>query len=402
MKILQLCHKVPFPPYDGGTIAMNNITQGLLSEGHRVKVLAVETPKHRVLSEDMPEDYLKSVDFDSVFIDTTLSFWAAFKTIFTRKSYQVSRFYSKGFANKLAEILQKETFDIIQLESIFMAPYLPVIRQFSTAKIVLRNHNIEHLIWHRVINNEPNPLKRWAIRYFSRQLKRYECNLGSQIDAFAAISEPDYQFFKECYHNIPGTVIPFGVDLENYPENEDYMPSGTPELFHVGSMNWLPNVEGIEWFLDEVWPQIHEKFPEITFTIAGRQIPEKISQRADNNVIIAGEVASANDFMAEKDIMIVPLLSGSGVRVKIIEGMALGKTIITTTIGAEGLAVEHGKNILIANTPDEFLECISKCVASPDICTILGENARNFVALNHNNDLITNRLIEFYGTLLAK
>ena len=402
MKILQLCHKVPFPPYDGGTIAMNNITQGLLSEGHRVKVLAVETPKHRVLSEDMPEDYLKSVDFDSVFIDTTLSFWAAFKTIFTRKSYQVSRFYSKGFANKLAEILQKETFDIIQLESIFMAPYLPVIRQFSTAKIVLRNHNIEHLIWHRVINNEPNPLKRWAIRYFSRQLKRYECNLGSQIDAFAAISEPDYQFFKECYHNIPGTVIPFGVDLENYPENEDYMPSGTPELFHVGSMNWLPNVEGIEWFLDEVWPQIHEKFPEITFTIAGRQIPEKISQRADNNVIIAGEVASANDFMAEKDIMIVPLLSGSGVRVKIIEGMALGKTIITTAIGAEGLAVEHGKNILIANTPDEFLECISKCVASPDICTILGENARNFVALNHNNDLITNRLIEFYGTLLAK
>lgn len=381
---------------------MNNITQGLLSEGHRVKVLAVETPKHRVLSEDMPEDYLKSVDFESVFIDTTLSFWPAFKTIFTRKSYQVSRFYSKGFANKLAEILQKETFDIIQLESIFMAPYLPVIRQFSTAKIVLRNHNIEHLIWHRVINNEPNPLKRWAIRYFSRQLKRYECNLGSQIDAFAAISEPDYQFFKECYHNIPGTVIPFGVDLENYPENEDYMPSGTPELFHVGSMNWLPNVEGIEWFLDEVWPQIHEKFPEITFTIAGRQIPEKISQRADNNVIIAGEVASANDFMAEKDIMIVPLLSGSGVRVKIIEGMALGKTIITTAIGAEGLAVEHGKNILIANTPDEFLECISKCVASPDICTILGENARNFVALNHNNDLITNRLIEFYGTLLAK
>lgn len=402
MKILQLCHKVPFPPYDGGTIAMNNITQGLLSEGHRVKVLAVETPKHRVLSENMPDDYLKSVDFESVFIDTTLSFWAAFKTVFTRTSYQVSRFYSKAFATKLTEILQKETFDIVQLESIFMAPYLPVIRQFSAAKIVLRNHNIENLIWHRVITNEPNPLKRWAIRYFSRQLKRYECNLGSQIDGFAAISEPDYLFFKECYRNVPGAVIPFGVDLENYPENEDYMPSGTPELFHVGSMNWLPNVEGIEWFLDEVWPEIHEKFPEITFTIAGRQIPEKISQRTDNNIIIAGEVASANDFMAERDIMIVPLLSGSGVRVKIIEGMALGKTIITTAIGAEGLAVEHGKNILIANTPEEFLECISKCVKSPDICTILGENARNFVALNHNNDLITNRLIEFYGTLLAK
>ena len=96
---------------------MNNITQGLLTEGHRVKVLAVETPKHRVLSEKMPDNYLKSVDFESVFIDTTLSFWAAFKTIFTHTSYQVSRFYSKSFANKLTEILQKESFDIVQLDA---------------------------------------------------------------------------------------------------------------------------------------------------------------------------------------------------------------------------------------------------------------------------------------------
>lgn len=99
--------------------------------------------------------------------------------------------------------------------------------------------------------------------------------------------------------------------------------------------------------------------------------------------------------------MIVPLLSGSGVRVKIIEGMALGKVIITTSIGAEGLMVENGKNILIANTPEEFVAVLDKCVKTPDICTIIGENARNFVLLHHNNELITKQLIRFYESMLS-
>ena len=115
-----------------------------------------------------------------------------------------------------------------------------------------------------------------------------------------------------------------------------------------------------------------------------------------DHVIIAGEVESANEFMLSKDIMIVPLLSGSGIRIKIIEGMALGKTIITTSIGAEGLNVENGKNIFIADTAEEFVAVIEKCVRTPDICTIIGENARHYVALNHNNEVVTQELIDFY------
>ncbi len=400
MKILQICHKPPYPPSDGGTIAMNNVTQGLLQAGHQVKVLAIETPKHRVNRAAMPGSYLAATDFEAVYVDTSISYAAAFKTIFTRQAYQVSRFYSKTFAKKIAEVLKKDQFDIIHLESLFTTPYIPVIRQYSNAKIVLRTHNIEHQIWKRVAKNEKNWFRKWAIRYMSNQLERYECGLSGQIDAFAAISEPDYHFFATQYGNLPGTILPLGINIDDYPDDEEYMPSDVPELFHVGSMNWRPNVEGIEFFLDEVWPLVLERFPKITFTIAGRCIPTAISQRTDPNLIIAGEVPSANEFILSKDIMIVPILSGSGVRVKIIEGMALGKTIITTTIGAEGLAVENGKNILIADTPEEFVEAISKCVHTPDICAILGENARNFVALNHNNEVITQNLTDFYEALI--
>lgn len=400
MKILQICPKPPYPPSDGGTIAMNNITQGLLKSGHSVKVLALETPKHSRKNSSIPVDYIEATGFETVYADTDVKTASALRGLFSRRSYQVDRFYSKAFASKIAEVLKKEAFDIIHLESIYTTPYISVIRQHSKAKIVLRTHNIEHLIWQRMAKNEQNLAKRWAIKTFSSQLKRYECSLGNKIDGFASISTPDFEFFKSCSQSVPGTVVPFGIDLDDYEPEEDYMPSDKPELFHIGSMDWLPNIEGIEWFLDEVWPIVLQEFPEVTFTIAGRKIPAEISHRNDANVIVAGEVESANAFMLSKDIMIVPILAGSGIRVKIIEGMALGKVIITTSIGAEGLDVENGKNILIANTPEEFVAAVEKCVKTPDLCAILGENARNFVSLNHNNEWTTQKLIEFYSSIL--
>lgn len=400
MDILQICHKPPYPPTDGGTIAMNNITQGLLESGCHVKVMALETQKHPVRKDLIPDSYIKDTGLETAFIDTAVKIPSALKSFLTHQSYQVKRFYSKTFATKLAETLKHNHYDIVHLESVFTTPYIPVIRQYSQAKIVLRTHNIEHLIWQRMARNEQNPAKKWAIKAFSNQMKRYECSLGSMIDAFAAISNPDYQFFKELFVSVPGAVIPFGINVDDYEQEEDYMPSDKPELFHIGSMDWMPNIEGVEWFLDEVWPSVLSEFPEVTFTIAGRKIPELISRRADSNVVIAGEVPSANDFMLSKDIMVVPILAGSGIRVKIIEAMALGKVIITTSIGAEGLDVENGKNILIADTPEEFVAAIEKCVKTPDVCAIIGENARNFVSLYHNNELITNKLIDFYRSLL--
>lgn len=400
MEILQICHKPPYPPSDGGTIAMNNITQGLINAGHTVKVMALETPKHPLRKDLLPDSYCEATHIETAFVDTSIKIPSALKSFLTHQSYQVKRFYSKAFAAKLAETLKRNHYDIVHLESVFTTPYIPVIRQYSQARIVLRTHNIEHLIWQRMARNEQNPARKWAIRAFSNQMKRYECSLGKMIDAFAAISTPDYQFFKELFTDVPGAVIPFGIDVDDYEPEEDYMASDKPELFHIGSMDWMPNVEGVEWFLDEVWPSVLAEFPEVTFTIAGRKIPAEISSRNDRNVIIAGEVDSANEFMLSKDIMIVPILAGSGIRVKIIEGMALGKVVITTSIGAEGLDVENGKNILIADTPEEFVAAIEKCVRTPDVCAIIGENARNFVSLYHNNELITNKLVDFYRSLL--
>ena len=187
-----------------------------------------------------------------------------------------------------------------------------------------------------------------------------------------------------------------GINIEKYEVPEEIIFSQNPKLFHIGSMNWMPNIEGLEWFFEEVWDKILTSFPDLAFTLAGRGLPENWKQKKWPNVNIAGEVEDAKEFILSQDIMIVPLLSGSGVRIKILEGMALGKVIITTPIGAEGLDVEDGKNILIANTPREFVDMIEKCVNTPEMCRIISENARNYVTVYHNNELITEKAVALY------
>lgn len=387
---------------DGGCIAINNITQGLLASGHQVKVVALSTPKHKVDMASLPADYVRNTALETVYVDTTPRFFPALKALLQNRSYHVSRFETKEMNKKLASILQKETFDIVQLESVFVAPYIPVIRQYSNARIVLRTHNIEHQIWDRIVQHAKNPFRKLILKTLARKLKIYELSLFGRVDGFMAISDPDYQYFHEQFPKTRGTVIPFGVDVDRYEPEEDYIPSDKPELFHIGSMNWLPNVEGVEWFLEEVWDKILEKFPEVTFIIAGHNFPDTLKQCHAPNVTVEEDVPDANEFMLAHDIMVVPLLSGSGVRVKIIEAMALGKTVITTSVGAEGIDAKDGVQWLIADTPDEFVTALEKCIKTPDLCKIIGENAREFIQLHHNSEVITRQIAEFYEALLPQ
>jgi glycosyltransferase involved in cell wall biosynthesis len=381
---------------------MHNITKGLLNNGQEVNVLAIETPKHPVKLQAFPKDYLQKTRFESVFADTTVRMMDGIRAVLKRKSYHIERFNSKDMACKLAEILKHEHFDIVHIESIYMTPYVDVIRKNSSAKIVVRMHNIEHQIWERLASNESNPFMKFLYHVNEKQLRKVEDSILNKVDGYMTISEPDYQYFEKTAPEIPGVVIPFGIDMDNYELEDDFIASDKPSLCHIGSMNWSPNIEGIEWFLDDVWPLIHEAHPDLEFTVAGHGTPDHLMQRKDANVKFVGTVPDANEFMLDHELMIVPLLSGSGIRVKIVEAMALGRVVITTSVGAEGLSVENGKHLFIADTPEEFLSVINKCIQTPDLCTIISENARGFISLHHNNELITDKLLDFYHQILAK
>lgn len=398
LEILQLCNKPPLPAVDGGCIAMNNVTQGLLELGHNMKLLSIFTHKHDFDEAHFPDSYMQQTDFEGVFVDTKINVVDAFSNLVLRDSYNVSRFFSPDFDRKLVNLLKRRKFDIIHLESLFMTPYIGTIRRHCKARLVLRSHNLEYIIWNRMAKGTKSFPKRTYLNYLSKILKDYEVNVMNQVDGIAAITEEDKSKYEKLGFTKPIINIPFGVKIDKYMPGP---PCEEVSLFHLGSMDWFPNMEGITWFLDKVWPLMHAKYPGLLLYLAGRKMPDDLKAKAPEGVRIVGEVEDAQEFMKSKSIMVVPLLSAGGVRVKIIEGMALAKPIIASPEGAEGIDYTHGENILIAEKPSEYVEALSNLLDQPSRITGMGTRARELAESHFDNARIMEKLEQFYYQLLA-
>ena len=372
---------------------MNSIIIGLLEAGHQVKVLAVNSPKYNVKESDIPKDYKQKTGIELIDVDLRVRPWKALINLFTRKSYHVERFISKDFKARLVELLEKEQFDVVQLEMLYMAPYVETIRQHSKAMIVLRAHNVEHKIWERIAKDTKFFVKRWYISYLAKTLKEYELNALETVDGIAAITRKDAAYFRK-YCSKPIIDIPYGV----YPEEftPKYEIEGKPKFYHIGSMNWMPNEEGIRWFVDEVLPKTVEKVPNFVYHLAGRNMPEWLTTLNNQNVDVIGEVPDAKEFVANHDVAIVPLLAGSGIRIKIIESMAMGKTVITTRVGAEGILYDEEVNLIIAENKAKMVEAIRAINENPQIAVRIGQAARKLVEETYDNRKIIARLLMFY------
>lgn len=394
MKLLQICSKSPWPPSEGGPIAVNNITQGLLQSGHSVQIFTLSTHKYPVHLYEIPEDYRKQTCFKYADIDTRINVPDAFLNLFTAKSYNIQRFISKKAEKKITEILSENKFDIIQLEGLYVAPYIKAIRSCSDAKIVLRAHNVEHLIWKRLASGCNNFLKKMYLKLLAARLKRFELKTMKMVDGIAAITPVDMQTFIDLGCSCPVISIPVGIDTSGIIT--EISRRAYPGFFHLGSMDWMPNQEGIRWFIEKAWNEFHKNNPQYIFTLAGRNMPGWLDEKRYPGVHVIGEVEDAYHFMQSNSVMIVPLLSGSGIRVKILEGMACGNTVITSSVGAEGISCTHGKDIYIANTVDEWIHCLTKCIISPEISALIGYSAYELIKSDYDIKKITAHLVQFY------
>lgn len=396
MNILMLCNKSPYPPSEGGPMAMNSIVNGLLKAGHKVKILAVNSEKYHIKENDIPKEYREKTGIELVDVDLRIKPFEALKNLFSDESYHVKRFISANFTNKLIEILKKDNYDIVQLEMVYMAPYIQTIRENSNATIVLRAHNVEHLIWDRIAKKTKFLPKRWYINHLVRTLKKYELNVINQVDGIAAITYRDAAFFRG-ETAVPVIDIPYGVNPDDFKPH--YEVNDVPTLYHIGSMNWMPNEEGIAWFLNNVWGKLIKRNPNINLYLAGRHMPKWLMKLKAKNVNVLGEVADAKEFIRNHDIAIVPLLSGSGIRIKIIESMAMGRTVITTMIGAEGIQYSEYENIIIADSSAKMTEVICKIIKEPEEAQRIGRNARKLIEEVYDNKKIIERLLIFYDEI---
>lgn len=398
MQILQVANKFPYPAKDGGSIATLSLSRSLASQGHKVTVLAINTSKHYTDPASVPSELSDAIRFISVAVNTDIRILSLIRNfLFSSQPYNAERFISKEFDQTLKNLLSAEKFDIIQLEGLYLAPYLETIRAHSTAKVVMRAHNIEHEIWERTASLTKG-IKKWYIKSLAGRIRRMEVQYLNRYDAVLPITARDGDFLHKLGCRLPSHVLPMGVDtVELLP---DHSRLEFPSVFHIGALDWMPNQEGLLWFFENVWGKILEKHPDLLFYLAGRNAPPHFKVLPYPNVVYTGEVDNAYDFIRSKAVMIVPVLSGSGMRIKIIEGMALGKAIVTTSIGTEGIATTHGSDIFISDDPEEFARYVCSLIEDRNFCLIIGENASKFVKSRYDNYIITSSLVDFFQKLI--
>ncbi len=395
MKLLLLSNKAPYPPNDGSSIAIYNMAQGLVDAGAEVHLVTINTLKHFKPDEEVPSDFKKHTHYKSVKVDTSITIGGTIKNLFSNESFFVSRFFSVDFKEQLTELLKQTTFDVIQLEGLFMGIYIEVIRQYSKAKLTLRTHNVEHFIWERHIGNEKNYFKKKYLQLQTKRLKKFELATLQKVDGIVSISESDTEFFKTLKLSTPLVTSITGVNVREYN-----MPNLLDEnsLFIFSSMDWLPNQEAVNWFLEKCWSEVKKELPEMRLVIAGRNMPQQYFSLKDERITVLNNVKSASEIYQQYHIMLVPLLSGSGLRIKLIEGLSYGKAIVSTSIGAQGIALETNKNIVLADIATDFVKAIIHLAEDKSLAKQLQTNAKVFANEHFDNVTISQRLVLTYKT----
>ncbi len=395
MRILQLCKKFPYPLNDGESIAVTNLSKALAELGCDVTLLSMNTSKHYFDPRDLPADYNHYKAMHFVDVNNHLRIKDAFLNLFSSESYHVTRFVNPDFEATLVKLLTNNTYDIIHIETCILAPYISTIRQHTTATIAMRAHNVEHEIWQRIADNTPFLPKRVYLTNAAKKLRNFEVSSLANYDILVPITYRDEQIFKDLGYKGKSVVTPIGIDGRDY--KAEWKSYEKPiSLSFIGTLDWMPNQEGLLWFLDNVWPTLNQKYPTLEFFIAGRSAPKKLLEMQIPNVTVHGEVESAREFINRHSVMIVPLLSGSGMRAKILEGMALGKVVLTTAVGVEGIEAKNRQEILIADTPEEFVKQIDWCFEHKSVLRQMGKEAQELIGQEYDNLNVAKRLLRVY------
>lgn len=398
MRILVLSNKIPYPPIDGGSIATLNLSLALAKLGNPISMLTMNTAKHNFPVEQIPSEIKDHIEIQSVDVPAKIKpVDALINIVFSKYPYTAERFFTNPFKNALTKLLNEKTFDIIQLEGLYLGLYVPIIRKHSNAKIVYRAHNLEFEIWERASVRSVG-FKKWYLKNLSNRLIRFEKDLLRQYDAILPISDKDSKWFLKHFKEIRLHTTPAGI-TNTVQDKTMETAEKEIDLFYIGALDWLPNQEGLIWFFKNVWPSIHKQYPKLKFYLAGRNASKEMKDLKAEGLIFLGEIDDAQTYMKAHSIMLVPLFSGSGMRVKIIEAMALSKAVISTRLGLEGNSAKDNIEVCIADSAEEFMDKIKLLISNPDQIKKMGLAASEFVQTHFNQRTIAQKAELFYKTL---
>jgi len=330
--------------------------------------------------------------------DTTLKRGLHYVTRFSQQApYAVSRFASGAVELQLRRWYEGQAFDVAVCDFLDAAVNFPDDLSIPT---VLFQHNVESEIWRRHASNGSSGLKKLIYRREFSKMQRYEEKMVRRFHHVITVSEHDKRLMSEWVDAARLTVVPTGVDTTEFHPGPK-MGEEKPLVVFVGAMDWEPNVDAVEYFCHEIWPAILARAPQAQFRIVGRNPGGRVQRLACNSVEVTGRVPSVVDHLREAAVVVVPLRVGGGTRLKIFEAMAMGKAVISTTVGAEGLDVHHGLDILLCDKPDHFAESVAALLHEEGTRSRMGRAAAELAA-NYGWPVIGAKFGEILQTVVKK
>ena len=396
MKILFLSPTVPFPLTDGGRIRVFNLLKQIAAKSD-VTLLALET---------QPTDADGVAQLQQLGIQVhlvpnaptlpRLSLGTLVTALLKRQPITVARYALPAYRQKFRELVATEAFDLVHYEMFHTAQF----RTDTDLPGVLSQQNVDSAIWRRLCGETTNPF--YKLAYWTQQLafQRYERVLSPKFDAVTCTSDIDAAVFRQHCAENSIEIIPNGVDVTHY--QPDFTSEAPAHLIYIGSMDWYPNEDAVAFFADEVLPQIQEKVPDVQFSIVGGNpsaLVERLAERKD--VVVTGRVPEIKPYFAEATVFVVPLRIGSGTRLKILEALAMGKAIVSTTVGAEGLGLKDGEEIFIADAPIAFSDAVTRLLTDPSLRRRIGENGRARVEKDYDWRSIGEKLYKLYTEIIV-
>lgn len=394
MKILQICPRIPYPLHDGGAISMFNITKHLALRGHQIKMLAFGK------EESAPVAGLREYCDLSIVPHTTANQpLAALLNVVARTPYTISKYYARPMYQQLDGVVARSDFDVVHVDHLHMANYGVFLKERYGLPIVLRQHNLETAVMERFARTRQSVWLRGYARLQYRKLLRYEPSLCEQFDCCVMITPEDERRLQTMSRRARTTVIPAGVDLPSPTGNVSEEPGN---ILFLASLDWPPNVDGFLWFYEKVLPLVRCEEPAVQVSIIGKGRAPRLQQLEHPNVRCIGFVPDIAPYLQAAQVCIVPLFAGGGMRIKILEMLAHCKSVVSTSVGCEGIAAAHGRELLIADDPKNFAEAVLAVLRNQAFRLTLGHRARQLVEMKYAWPQIGTAFENVYAQCLAE
>jgi len=384
MRILFISTNLPVPPNSGQAIRTLSILQAMASSSHELSFLSFAS-RGKVASFDPLSSYCRDIDLiERPFTNMSAhgDYLRRALSLLSLKSYSIERFRSGRMRSRIQTAIGTKQPDLIVCDSLYALVNVPPTK----VPIALNCHNVEHMILERYSRIEENVAKKCYARA-EAYLMRIAEHRGLRRATLAMVcSKNDGDALRRLNPDVSIFVVPNSVDTDSYDPDGNYVSNNTgPVLLFQGSMDWYPNRDAVEFFAGSILPLVRVECPNVRFIVAGKNPPAELVSELGSIAEFTGTIPDMRPYLAAATVVVVPLRVGGGTRIKILEACAAGRAVVSTTLGAEGLGLQSGKEIVLADDPNEFARCVIALLQSSSQRSALGKRARAVVVERYSH-----------------